>query len=63
MKTLFLGFITVLVLAGCSAQEMKSTVKGWGNDINNAWQNSKDPALDKDTEKKDSEKVDDNGSK
>ena len=29
------------LLTGCSTKEMKSTVKGWGDDISTAFNNSK----------------------
>ncbi len=42
MRYIIMILASLIVLTGCAPKEMKSTVKGWGNDIHNAFEGSKD---------------------
>lgn len=46
MKVIMLGLTALLLFSGCSTKEMKSTVKGWGDDISNAFEGSTDKSKD-----------------
>lgn len=42
MRYIIMAIVALTVLTGCAPKEMKSTVKGWGDDIHNAFEGSKD---------------------
>lgn len=42
MRYILMSLTALILLTGCSANEMKATVNGWGSDISRVFENSVD---------------------